>query len=44
MPVKPLGLMIVPQLLQLVLATLHVVLGQTLQPLLLCLHHLTDVG
>lgn len=40
----PLAVIVVPQLLQFVLASLHVVLGQTLQTLLLGLHHLADVS
>lgn len=36
--------MVVPQLLQLVLASLHVVFSQTLQTLLLGLHGLADIG
>jgi len=42
--VLPLSVVAVPQLLQLVLAPLHVILGQTLQTLLLVLHHLADVS
>lgn len=37
-------MVVVPQLLQLVLASLHVVLCQTLQTFLLGLHHLADVS
>lgn len=42
--VTPLAVIVVPELLQFVLASLHVVLCQTLQAFLLGLHHLADVS
>lgn len=41
---RPLAVVAVPQLLQFVMAPLHVVLHQTLQSFLLSLHHLTDIN
>lgn len=41
---RPLAMVGVPKLLQLVLASLHVVLRQTLQAFPLRLHYLTDVS